>query len=757
MKQILDHARTIALLLYATAMLAVGVGAWRLTQPVSQSGAVESTATATLIDAGRSICADIRRVVAPAMARTQKLAQDPQVIAALIDGTRARQTKVCNTAISASTEIDAVALFNSAGKITAINTIYASGEPIPQDRVDRILGLGFDHRNIIQQCVRNKSSGSILEFQTTCDITPALFNSTGLSVAYSVPVFDPKTGQKLGVVSSRLRFDRLFDLIKGRIVAGTSGRMQFVTDQGKYFSEEINSGREKPPIESSALASIVAPLVAEKSDYSFSRHNGDYLGLFRLQDFNTLDGGGIQIMLIVGEAWVAGEARQERLLRAGSFIVIGILLALFAALLGTIASARKLQTATDETRRRLDMALDSGGLGFWDWDLKSDVVCFDKRFGEQLGLGTLELAPLFAQWMCRIHPDDVDAKKNAIARHLEGREPVYVNQHRVRHADGSWRWISSSGKVVSRAADGTPLRMVGTHLDITQRKATESQLVQAQKLESIGQLAAGIAHEINTPTQYANDNMRFLQEECRKLLTLVDSYTNQLASSAPASTWKQREADMLAMAEAIDLPFLRAEIPVAITQSLEGMQRIATIVRALKDFSHPGSDSKEPADLNRAITTTLEVCRARWKLVADLETDLAGDLPAVPCFVTEFNQVILNLVVNAADAIAESVGPDGPKKGLLRITSRVFGDDVEIRISDNGSGIPEAIKNRMFEQFFTTKPVGKGTGQGLALCRNVIVNKHGGTLCFESIQGVGTTFVIRLPLAIKAQPQLEAA
>jgi len=166
----------------------------------------------------------------------------------------------------------------------------------------------------------------------------------------------------------------------------------------------------------------------------------------------------------------------------------------------------------------------------------------------------------------------------------------------------------------------------------------------------------------------------------------------------------------------------------------------------MKDFSHPGSDTKQGANLNRAIESTVEVCRNRWKFVAEVELQLASDLPEVPCFLGEFNQVILNLVVNAADAIGDRLEREGGTKGLIQITSKVIDDRVEIRVSDDGGGMPESVARRVFEPFFTTKPIGKGTGQGLPLSRNIIVNKHSGELDFETRPGQGTTFIIRLPI-----------
>lgn len=273
----------------------------------------------------------------------------------------------------------------------------------------------------------------------------------------------------------------------------------------------------------------------------------------------------------------------------------------------------------------------------------------------------------------------------------------------------------------------------------------EAQLVQSQKLESIGQLAAGVAHEINTPAQYVSDNTRFLQEQFDGILRVLDQYSAQIDADAPAQSWAERVAETRATLDEVDYDFIREEIPQALAQSLEGLERITTIVKAMKDFSHPGSEIKEPVDINQAIQSTVTVCKNRWKYAADLEFELASDLPSIPCHVAEFNQVVLNLVVNAGDAIASHLeGQD--KKGLIEVSTRLNGSMAEVRVKDNGGGIPEDVQQRIFDPFFTTKEVGKGTGQGLAISRNVVVEKHGGELLCESEPGVGTTFVVRIPL-----------
>ncbi|MEO7718812.1 MAG: ATP-binding protein [Capsulimonas sp.] len=298
------------------------------------------------------------------------------------------------------------------------------------------------------------------------------------------------------------------------------------------------------------------------------------------------------------------------------------------------------------------------------------------------------------------------------------------------------------------------LLILGT--DITEQQILETQLAQSQKLESIGQLAAGIAHEINTPIQYVGDNTRFLGDAFRDLKGMVDCYEQLLdiaeTAGAPAARLEQAKK---ALADA-DAPYLMMEIPTAIAQSLEGVERVAHLVRAMKDFSHPGSTEKTPVDINRTIDSTVTVARNEWKYVAEMTLDLDPDLPLVSCLPGELNQVILNMVVNAAHAIGDVVGSNGDK-GEIRIRTIRDGDWVEIRIADTGSGMSEEVKNRVFDPFFTTKEVGRGTGQGLSISRAVIIERHGGTINVETALGEGTAFSIRLPIGDSQNHQSEAA
>jgi signal transduction histidine kinase len=273
-------------------------------------------------------------------------------------------------------------------------------------------------------------------------------------------------------------------------------------------------------------------------------------------------------------------------------------------------------------------------------------------------------------------------------------------------------------------------------------------LLQAQKLEAIGQLAAGIAHEINTPTQYVGDNTRFLQESWQDIANLL-ALSQSICQQAHAGTVaKELLGKFDSLAAESDLSYLIKEVPKAIEQSLDGVQRVAKIVKAMKDFSHPGSQEKRAVDINQAIESTIAVARHEWKYVSNVVTDLQPDLPPVPCLIGEFNQVILNLIVNAAHAIAEAKAEGLIEKGTITIRTYRRDQWAEIAVQDTGTGIPVEIQPRIFEPFFTTKPVGRGTGQGLSLAHSVIVKRHQGQIWFETEIGRGTTFFLRLPFHV---------
>jgi len=357
-----------------------------------------------------------------------------------------------------------------------------------------------------------------------------------------------------------------------------------------------------------------------------------------------------------------------------------------------------------------------------------------------------------------------------------GRNPRVLKSGRMSESfyRELWETITSGGTwhgvIVNRRKDGSlyeeeasiaPVRdkggvitnFVAVKRDVTAQRAVEAQLRQAQKLESIGQLAAGIAHEINTPIQFVGDNISFLKEAWPTITHFYQQGVALLTSSLanndlPPVEIRRRLKEEI---DAADLDFVVQEVPKAIAQSLEGIERVTRTVKAMKEVAHPDSGVKSEVDLNHAVENTLLVSRNEWKYVADMVTDFDPSLPPVPCIAGELNQVILNIVVNAAHAIDDATENGKMKRGVITFTTRKDGDWVEIRVADTGTGIPEGIRHRVFDPFFTTKEVGRGTGQGLAIAHSIITKRHGGTISFETREGEGTTFIIRLPLAETAR------
>jgi signal transduction histidine kinase len=280
---------------------------------------------------------------------------------------------------------------------------------------------------------------------------------------------------------------------------------------------------------------------------------------------------------------------------------------------------------------------------------------------------------------------------------------------------------------------------------MTDRSQMEVELRQAQKLESVGRLASGIAHEINTPVQFVSDSCSFLETATEDLFAVIAAYRTAVDDIDREATTAAIAAAQLARVEAErDVGYLIEQIPLAIHRALSGLQRVSALVRAMKDFAHPDAKDQAPTDLNHAILNTLTVARNEYKYVAEVRTEL-GDLPAVICHVGELNQVILNMVVNSAHAI-ESAQLEAKRDGLITVRTRELDDSVAIEIEDNGCGIPDDIRDKIFDPFFTTKEIGKGTGQGLAIAHTVVVDKHGGKIDLASEVGHGTTFTITLPV-----------
>lgn len=438
-----------------------------------------------------------------------------------------------------------------------------------------------------------------------------------------------------------------------------------------------------------------------------------------------------------------------------TFLVLG--LALIASLLDRRFTHQTLAFLAEGKRHRSLIERSLAGV-YWSTTSGRIADC-NEAFARILGYDSREAL--------------LDLDANGLYEDAANRERFIENLRQVRQLRDYESWLTR--------ADGTPVCVLenatlldepngsqvieGTIIDITARKIAEDELQASdqrlrmeiaerervevelhlkRRLESVGQLAAGIAHEINTPVQFVSDSVHFIRDALTDYGELISAYQRVVATVTTESPSVGVAQDAITTERRVDLPYLLDNTPRAIDRAIEGLERIATIVRSMKEFAHPDQQEMSYVDFNRAVTTTLEVARNEYKYIADVHTEF-GDLPSVRCYAGEINQVVLNLVVNAAHAIAD-LGDSVATKGLITIETRQDGEDVLLSVRDSGCGIPDDIRDRIFDPFFTTKEVGRGTGQGLAITRSIVVDKHGGTLSVDSEVGQGTTFLVRIPL-----------
>lgn len=438
-----------------------------------------------------------------------------------------------------------------------------------------------------------------------------------------------------------------------------------------------------------------------------------------------------------------------------TFLVLG--LALIASLLDRRFTQQTLTFLEEGKRHRSLIERSLAGV-YWSTTDGRIVDC-NEAFARILGYGSREAL--------------LDRDASGLYEDATNRDRFIENLRHVRQLRDYESWLTR--------ADGSPVCVLenatlldeplgkqvieGTIIDITARKIAEDELQASdqrlrmeiaerervevelhlkRRLESVGQLAAGIAHEINTPVQFVSDSVHFIRDALADYGELISTYQRVVAKAATESSTQAIAHDALTAEQRVDLPYLLDNTPRAIDRAIEGLERIATIVRSMKEFAHPDQQEMSYVDFNRAVTTTLEVARNEYKYIADVQTEF-GELPSVRCYAGEINQVVLNLVVNAAHAIAD-LGEQATTKGLISIETRQEGEDVVLSVRDSGCGIPADIRDRIFDPFFTTKEVGRGTGQGLAITRSIIVDKHGGSLSVASEVGQGTTFLVRIPL-----------
>lgn len=380
-------------------------------------------------------------------------------------------------------------------------------------------------------------------------------------------------------------------------------------------------------------------------------------------------------------------------------------------------------------REELSTTLSAIDEGVITTDINGSIILTNKSANNILGINNCLGQKIYD--ILKINDSKIGEKylEEYFKKHLFDNEKINNKNLSILSSKNDKRIISLNSSCIyeSKKVEG----IVFAFRDITDRIQIENQLALSQKMESIGHLAAGIAHEMNTPLQYVNDNTEFL---CDAFKSIAD-YEKQMENGNEKN--KQ-------LKEEYDIEFLREEIPSAILQSKEGLKRVSKIVLAMKDFAHPGKDDKSLNDINRAIEVTSTISKNEWKYHADLELEFDEKLPMISCQLEEINQVILNVIVNSAHAIEEK---NNDEKGKIKISTKKLDDEIEIRFEDTGIGIKEEHINKIFDPFFTTKEVGRGTGQGLAIVHDIISNKHNGKIDIKSEYGKGTTFIIKLPIS----------
>jgi PAS domain S-box-containing protein len=408
-----------------------------------------------------------------------------------------------------------------------------------------------------------------------------------------------------------------------------------------------------------------------------------------------------------------------------------------AALKAEESSRQDLATALAHERTLLRTMIDLIPAFIYAKDVGSRFIAMNAALARNMGTTADEA----------IGKTDFDFHKPELAKKFysdeqallkSGKSIIDLEEPGFDQVTGQPRTVVTS-KVPLHDVNGEVIGIIGVGFDITERKFTEQRLADGERLESIGRLAAGVAHEINTPIQFLNDSIFFIREAMQDLL----AHNAKLTAMLPSPPERDEEIEDL-----------KVELPPALDRVADGLSRIAEIVRSMKEFSHVDQGEMNPVDLNRAINSTLVIARSEYKYVAEVVTEFDAELPRVVCHGGQINQVVLNLVVNAAHAIGDVV-KGTPEKGLIKVKTCVDGDFAVISVSDTGGGIPEGIRKRIFDPFFTTKEVGKGTGQGLSIAHNAL-KAHGGTLEFETEMGKGTTFFVRLPLT-PAERAIDAA
>ncbi|SDK93083.1 PAS domain S-box-containing protein [Maridesulfovibrio ferrireducens] len=403
-------------------------------------------------------------------------------------------------------------------------------------------------------------------------------------------------------------------------------------------------------------------------------------------------------------------------------------------ILRDITEFKQAELALKQSEERFTYAINATQDGLFDWDLSTNVIYYSLRWKNMFGYAYDELSNDFSAWKDLMSPEDAEAVWNMLEQLINKKRDRFKIEFKMKHKDGHWVNILSKATAIFNE-DGQAVRVVGTNSDISERVDMEHKLAMAQRLEAVGQLASGIAHEINTPLQYILGNLTFMRDSWSEIeedlkspkqlegRIFIDSVPVEDTSLQLALEWKK-----------------------SILDSIEGVGQISKIVQAMKLFAHPDIESVQLTDFNELVKNTVVIAKNEWKYVAEVVMNLDEDLPYIVCNSGEINQTILILLVNAAHAIAMNNG-NKPEKGRITLTTFQENGNVALSVQDNGCGISTQNINRVFDHFFTTKEVGKGTGQGLAIA-HTIITKHKGSIVLDSQEGIGATFTIKLPLKV---------
>lgn len=400
-----------------------------------------------------------------------------------------------------------------------------------------------------------------------------------------------------------------------------------------------------------------------------------------------------------------------------------------------------------ESQRQMDLLANSINGVLWEYDIAAEKFNYVNRKVETI-LGYSPEQWMETDFLSLVHEEDKDALEQITSPKNPDNDSVDV-VCRLRKASGDYAWVRNI--ITLDFVGDTAIVARGVFFDITEakqaaveHKSLQMQVQQGQKLEAIGQLAAGVAHEINTPIQFIGDNINFVSDSCKELCSYIDQCDKlvQLAHERQLDTALTQS--IIDAADNISVDYLREEIPVALADAKEGTDRVAKIVSAMKEFSYPGSKEAQRIDISRAISSTIIMSKNEWKHHATVEFTPNEEIPLVECYAGELNQVFLNMIVNAAHAI--EARPNKDDAGLITVATQLVDNSVEISITDNGSGMPPEVADRIFEPFYTTKEVGKGTGQGLSIAYAIVVEQHGGQIQVNSTEGEGTIFTLTIPI-----------